>query len=103
MNNQVFRKKSMERVSSPEQLNDYVRVSNPGICIQGILEHLDTKVETVSVCKDGKMFCYFSDSDIETVKTGMKIMVNDTEYKITEISSAPFCMSDDMGSCAMHL
>ncbi len=30
MENQIFRKKSIERVSSPEQLNDYVRVSNPG-------------------------------------------------------------------------
>ena len=31
MDNGVFRKKSIERISSPEQLNDYIRVSNPGI------------------------------------------------------------------------
>lgn len=31
MNNQIFRQKSLDRVSSPEQLNDYVRVSNPGV------------------------------------------------------------------------
>ena len=31
MDNQIFRKKNIERVSSPEQLNDYVRVSNPGV------------------------------------------------------------------------
>ena len=31
MENQIFRKKSMDKISSPEQLNDYVRVSNPGI------------------------------------------------------------------------
>lgn len=117
MNNQIFRKKSMERVSSPEQLNDYVRVSNPGvwmilvaviillvgICIWGIFGHLDTKLETVGVCKDGKMFCYVSDSDIESVKTGMKITVNGTEYEITEISPSPFCVSDDMDSYAMHI
>ncbi len=27
----IFREKSMERVSSPEQLNDYIKVTNPGI------------------------------------------------------------------------
>ena len=31
MENQIFRKKSVERVASPEQLNDYVRVANPGV------------------------------------------------------------------------
>lgn len=31
MNEQVFRKKSVDRVSSPEQLNEYIRVSNPGV------------------------------------------------------------------------
>ena len=28
---QLFRKKSMERISSPEQLQEYMRVTNPGI------------------------------------------------------------------------
>lgn len=27
----LFRKKSMERVSSPEQLNDYIRVTTPSV------------------------------------------------------------------------
>ena len=27
----VFREKSMERVSSPEQLNDYIRVARPSV------------------------------------------------------------------------
>lgn len=31
MDNQLFRKKSMERISSPEKLEDYMRVTNPGI------------------------------------------------------------------------
>jgi hypothetical protein len=27
----LFRQKSIERVSSPEQLNDYIRVTTPGV------------------------------------------------------------------------
>lgn len=57
MSDQIFRKKSLDRISSPEQLNDYIRVANPGIwmilaaviillagvCVWGIFGHLDTK------------------------------------------------------------
>ena len=60
MSDQIFRKKSLDRISSPEQLNDYIRVANPGIwmilaaviillagvCVWGIFGHLDTKTET---------------------------------------------------------
>ena len=31
MQSRLFRKKSVERVSSPEQLQDYMRVTNPGV------------------------------------------------------------------------
>ncbi len=31
MQNSIFRKSSLERMSSPEQLNEYVRITNPGI------------------------------------------------------------------------
>lgn len=31
MNDSLFRKKNLERISSPEQLNDYIKVSNPSI------------------------------------------------------------------------
>ena len=65
MSDQIFRKKSLDRISSPEQLNDYIRVANPGIwmilaaviillagvCVWGIFGHLDTKTETVGTAK----------------------------------------------------
>lgn len=31
MNNKIFREKSLKRISSPEQLNDYIKVSNPSV------------------------------------------------------------------------
>ncbi|MCR5791508.1 MAG: hypothetical protein K6G83_16650 [Lachnospiraceae bacterium] len=33
MENQIFREKSLERVSSPEELNDYIRVTTPSVWI----------------------------------------------------------------------
>lgn len=34
MQNQIFRKKSLERIASPEQLNDYMRVTSPAVWMQ---------------------------------------------------------------------
>ena len=31
MSQPIFRQKSMEKISSPEQMNDYIRVSNPSV------------------------------------------------------------------------
>ena len=31
MDNQIFRKESLDQISSPEQLNDYLRVTNPAV------------------------------------------------------------------------
>lgn len=31
--NSIFREKSMERVSSPEELNDYIRVTTPSVWV----------------------------------------------------------------------
>ena len=33
MDQQLFRKKSLDRISSPEQLNDYLRVTNPSVWV----------------------------------------------------------------------
>lgn len=33
MDNEIFRKKSIDRFTSPEQLNDYLRVARPSIWI----------------------------------------------------------------------
>lgn len=31
MDKKIFREKSLERVESPEQLNDYIQVASPGV------------------------------------------------------------------------
>lgn len=117
MDSQIFRKKSIEKVSSPEQLNDYVRVSSPGVwmvllavvillagvCIWGIFGHLDTTLNTVGICKNGTVTCYVSDSDIASVKTGMMVTVSGRDYAITSISTSPVSVSADMDAYALQI
>lgn len=99
----LFRSKSMEKVNSPEQLNDYIRVSNPsvwmilaaviillvGVCVWGIFGHLDTTAETVGVCMDGTITCYIREADISDVVEGTPVSVGDTELAVSEVAAFP--------------
>ncbi len=100
---EVFREKSMERVNSPEQLNDYIRVANPGVwavlgavivlllgvCVWGIFGHLDTTLGTYGVCADGTVTCYVSQSELAELSAGTVVSIGDAEFCVREVASFP--------------
>ena len=103
MNEELFRKKSIDKVSSPESLNDYVKVASPsvwmvlvgiiilliGVCAWGVLGRLDTKIN-VGVTKDAsKNICYIGENDISKVKAGQKFDVNGVECEILSVNGTP--------------
>lgn len=114
---QIFRKSSIDRVSSPEQLNDYIRVSNPsvwmmlaavivllaGVCVWGVFGRLESKAYSAGTCENGMFICYVAEEDAAKVKTGMPIKVNGNEFAVSEISQRPICVSADMDPYLMHL
>ena len=103
MNEQIFRKKSVDKVCSPEQLNEYIRVANPGVwmvlaavvillagvIVWGFIGHLDTTLSTAVVCENGEAVIYVKEADIEKVEVGMTVRVGDQEYAVSEISAEP--------------
>lgn len=117
MNEQLFRKKSIERVSSPEQLNDYIRVSNPsvwmilfaiialliGVCTWGTLGHLDTTLSAAAIVKDGQITCYIKESDIPSVEKEMKVLINEETYQTAEILTEPEVVNADFSDYALHI
>lgn len=117
MKESIFRKKSLAQVSSPEQLNDYIRVPNPGIwmillavivllvgvCVWGVFGHMDTDLKVAAVCKDGKLICYVKETDMKSVENGMPVTVNDKQYTVAGIESEPVSVSQEMSSYLLHL
>ena len=89
MNQPLFREKSINRISSPEQLNDYIRVSNPsvwilliaivlllvGVCVWGVLGHLDTRLGVAAISEDGSITVYVSEEDVVSLKEGMPLVI----------------------------
>lgn len=116
MSNHIFRKKSLEKVSSPEQLNDYIRASSPGVwtvlaavailllgvCIWGTFGRVDTVVQALAVCEDGKTRCYVARQDYDSIAVGMPVRVNGQERTIASIARLPEKVSDDLNVYIQH-
>lgn len=96
MSEQIYRKKSLERVTSPENLKEYIRVSNPGIwllilsmiilligaCVWGIFGHVDSKIQTDAYVSAGKVICYLETENAARVELGMTVIVDGKEGTI---------------------
>ena len=117
MNEQLFRKKSIDRVSSPEQLDAYLRVANPGVwmvliaiavllmgvCAWGILGHLDTMVDAVAVCEEGSVTLYVKDEDGNRVRTGMEVQIGETTCAVVSVSPLPINAGTELSDYARHV
>ena len=116
MNSQLFRKKSVDRVSSPEQLNEYIRVANPGVwmvlaaiiillagaIVWGFIGHLDTTLPTAVVCENGQAAIYVKEADISKVAVGMTVRVGEAEYAVTGIAAEPQRVDGTLSDYAIH-
>ena len=116
MNNQLFRQKSVDKVSSPEQLNEYIRVANPsvwmvlaaivillaGVIVWGCIGHLDTTLTTAVVADGGEAVIYIKESDAAALDLGMTVRAGEEEYTITEISAEPIKVDEMLSEYAVH-
>ena len=116
MNKQIFRKKSVDRMSSPEQLNDYIKVTNPGVwmvlaaivillvgvCVWGVFGKLETKLSVAAVSQDGQTVLYVKEDNIASVRENMSVYVGDDTYKVTSVSSQPVAVTEEISEYARH-
>lgn len=100
MNNEIFRKKSLDRINSPEDLNEYIRVTNPGtwmllfgiivLLIGAIIWGYYGSVETWENAKifvnDGQSYCLVRPEAGRIVKPGMTVDIDD-EYTGTIVKN----------------
>ncbi len=96
MENQIFRKKNLDRISSPEKLDDYLKVSTPslwtilfaiiallgGIFIWAGVGRLETTIDAVASVENGQAQIVLTGKDAEKVKSGMTVRMDDNETEI---------------------
>ena len=92
----LFRKKSIERLSTPEDLSDYLRVTNPGIwmvlaCIIGFIlgvlvwgamAHLETTLPVSIEVVDNEATVIVTGADVDKIKEGMPLKTDNAEGRI---------------------
>lgn len=99
----IFNKKATEKLRSPDDLDKYVRVTNPsvwvvlaacstlllGLVIWGVFGSVATGVTATGVCVDGKAMCFLSASDAAKVHVGDTANVGGENLKVDKIAAAP--------------
>lgn len=117
MNKQLFRQKSMDKITSPEGLNDYIRVSNPsvwiilaaiiallvGVCVWGIFGRLDTTLQTGGACENGQLVFYVGENDIDKIDENTIVSIDGKEFALTEISASPVKIDESFDAYLVHL
>ena len=116
-NNTIFRKKSIDRINSPEQLNEYIRVTNLtvwfaligiiifllGVILWGIFGHIETTVDTVSVVQNGQATCYIHAEDVDSVEVGAIVNIKNTQSTVETILSSPIQMNNNVDNYILFL
>ncbi len=117
MEKKIYREKSLKRISSPEQLDDYIKVTGTGmwmimgavilllagVCVWGIFGRLDTVIKAPVVVKDGTLFCYIKEADREQAAVGMQVEISGKGYSILAVSDVPEQACGTLTPYAMHI
>lgn len=104
--NTIFRQKSLDRVSSPEQLDTYLKITSVsvwmvlvaiililvGAIVWATVGKIESSVPTACVISDGSINCFLPESvakdknNEDRIKEGMNIVINEEKYSITSVS-----------------
>lgn len=117
MANSVFRQNNIEHVSSPEQLNDYIKATSPGIWIilaavamllagfivWGTVGTLETKLHVAAVSDSGTVTCYVKETDLFDIGTDNTVRIDGSEYTVASISDLPISADDNFTDYALHI
>ncbi len=103
MDRGLFRQKTLERVSSPEQMNDYIRVTSPGVwlvlaavsaLLAGLivwpaLGRLETTVTAVAAAgPGGEAILYIAEEDMDAVRACQTVHIGGEDFTLSEVAAA---------------
>lgn len=103
MSSTLFREKSMDRISSPEKMNDYIRVSSPsvwmllaaiiillaGVCVWGVFGKIESRIKVPAISDGERTVAYVKVEDAKRIQPGMPVTVSDSEGEVKSVSQNP--------------
>ena len=109
----LYRKESMRRIQSPEELNDYLRITSPavwvvlagvilllaGLLVWGSFARIDSFASGTARVENGEMTIVFDDAAAGgNVEPGMTVRIGDVSVPVKSVgrseSGAVFALAD---------
>lgn len=104
----LFNKKATEKLRSPDDLDKYVRVTNPsvwvtlvaclallaGLLAWGLFGAVTTSISTTGVSINGEAMCFLSAEDLAKVDAGDAAIIDGEKMKVAEVSAVPLSRSE---------
>jgi len=98
--NKIFRQKSLDRVSSPEELDKYIKTTTPslwvllvaiivflfGVIVWGVTGKIESNLKTGFVTDGTNVKFFISEEYKDRLTEDSYIEINDNKYEITNIS-----------------
>lgn len=117
MKENIFRKKSIDRVNSPEQLDEYIRVASPGVwlvltgiavllvgcVVWGIFGTIETTQNVEVVCNGEELQCYISPETVDSISEGMAVTVNGQTGTVLTVSDVPVMIPKDADPYLLYI
>ncbi len=105
MDNSIFRKKSLDNMKSPDNLNEYIKVINPSIWIVfvaaflllvgafvwGTMGTIEDKLPVTVVVSDSSASCNFQQS----IESGMSVVISGCQGTVSSVSPFEVKLSFD--------
>lgn len=99
MSEKLFRKKSLDKIASPESLTDYIRVTNPGVwlvlaalivllagaCVWAIFGRMETKLPVTAKVENSMAAITLTADEAEKVAPGESVIFDGGEGVILTI------------------
>ena len=100
----LFRQKSLDRISEPDQLTDYLRVTKPavwlllaailvllvGLLVWSLTGNVEITADGDAVFVDGQAKIMLADNEAYQLDKGMRVMIDDHAAMITSIEANEF-------------
>ena len=117
MNNAPFRKTSLDRISSPEQLNEYIRVTNPGVwliiaaaaallagaLIWSMSGTIQSTVSAGLLVQGQSAVCYVRVNDVDELSAGMPVQAEGIAGKLKEVDETPVMVDESIDPYLRYL
>lgn len=108
MNEKLFRKSSLDRVTGPEQLDDYIRVASPSLWVMlgavvillvavlvwSVTGALPTTLSLSGVGTGGTVTCYLPMEEAETLSPGMAARAGGVEGTVSGVGESPLSRAE---------